>query len=134
MDKEIVPLRPRKPNLAKWLVDLKLWDKDKFAGEVNEAMFNAYGIQVSFDGHVVSMLADQMDTYVKAANSLLEENLIEYANNGARMQNPNQKIRDAALSRIVQLLTLLGLVPNGRPKRSAAPNELDELLEGPKAA
>ena len=59
---------------------------------------------------------------------------IEYANNGARMANPNQKVRDTALARVMQLLTMLGLVPNGRPKKSNAPTDIDELLEGPKYA
>ena len=66
--------------------------------------------------------------------NLLTEDLVEFAQNGARMANPNQKIRDAALAKIMQLLTMLGLVPNGRPKKSSAPTEIDELLEGPKYA
>jgi ribosome assembly protein YihI (activator of Der GTPase) len=77
------------------------------------------------------MLTDQMDTYVKAAKALLTEDLIEFANNGARMANPNQKVRDGALARIMQLMTMLGLVPNGRPKRANTPTDIDELLAGP---
>jgi ribosome assembly protein YihI (activator of Der GTPase) len=77
------------------------------------------------------MLTDQMDTYVKAAKALLTEDLIEFANNGARMANPNQKVRDGALARIMQLMTMLGLVPNGRPKRANIPTDIDELLAGP---
>ena len=95
---------------------------------------DAYGLDVQFDEHIITMLADQMDTYVKAAKNLLTEDLVEFAQNGARMANPNQKIRDAALAKIMQLLTMLGLVPNGRPKKSSAPTEIDELLEGPKYA
>ncbi len=110
------------------------WDKEIFAGEVAQAMINAYGQDVKFDEHLITMLSDQMDTYVKAAKALLAEDLIEFANNGARMANPNQKVRDSSLARVMQLLTMLGLVPSGRPKKSAAPNEIDELLEGPKVA
>jgi phage terminase small subunit len=134
MNENVVQIRLREANLAKWLENPDTWDKEVFAGEVNQAMISAYGMEVSFDEHLITMLADQMDTYVKATKALLNEELIEYANNGARMANPNQKVRDCSLARVMQLLTMLGLVPNGRPKKSAAPNEIDELLEGPKVA
>jgi phage terminase small subunit len=131
MDKKVTMQKMREANLAHWLEDPTTWDKEKFASEVNKAMVDAYGVDVEFDTHLVSMLTDQMDTYVKAAAALNTEELIEYANNGARMANPNQKVRDSALARVMQLLTMLGLVPAGRPKRSNTPTEIDELLAGP---
>ena len=131
MDKKVTMQKMREANLAHWLEDPTTWDKDKFASEVNAAMVEAYGVDVKFDTHLISMLTDQMDTYVKAASALMTEDLIEYANNGARMANPNQKVRDSALARVMQLLTMLGLVPSGRPKRSNIPTEIDELLAGP---
>lgn len=118
--------------IANWLKNLESWDKENFAIQIRKAMVDAYGLDVEIDEHIITMLTDQMDTYVKAANRLLVEDLVEVANNGARMANPNQKIRDAALSKIMQLLTMLGLVPNGRPKKSNAPTDIDELLAGPK--
>jgi P27 family predicted phage terminase small subunit len=134
LNSNVVELRLREANLAHWLKDLSLWDKEKFAGEVRQAMVEAYGVDVEFDQHIITLIADQMDTYVKATNAILTEGLVELANNGARMANPNQKIRDSALARFMQLLTMLGLVPSGRPKRSNTPTEIDELLEGPKFA
>jgi P27 family predicted phage terminase small subunit len=131
MDKKISMNRLREANLAHWLENPTTWDREKFCAEVNNAMVEAYGIDVPFDTHLISMLTDQMDTYVKAASALMTESLIEMANNGARMSNPNQKVRDSALARIMQLLTMLGLVPAGRPKRSNIPTEIDELLAGP---
>ena len=131
MKKNLAMTKLREAKLAHWLEDPTTWDKEKFSSEVNEAMVDAYGLDVEFDTHLITMLADQMDTYVKAASALMTEPLIEMANNGARMSNPNQKVRDAALARIMQLLTMLGLVPAGRPKRSNAPTEIDELLAGP---
>jgi phage terminase small subunit len=134
MDKKIAHLRLVESGLAEWLEKPDSWDKKKFAEQVGKAMIDAYGLEVKFDEHIITMLTDQMDTYVKATKALLTEDLIEYANNGARMPNPNQKVRDTALARVMQLLTMLGLVPNGRPKKSNAPSELEELLEGPKYA
>jgi P27 family predicted phage terminase small subunit len=131
MDKKISMNRLREANLAHWLENPTTWDREKFCAEVNNAMVEAYGMDVPFDTHLISMLTDQMDTYVKAASALMTESLIEMANNGARMSNPNQKVRDSALARIMQLLTMLGLVPAGRPKRSNIPTEIDELLAGP---
>ena len=120
--------------LAHWLKNPETWNKELFAQEVNKAMIDAYGLEVKFDEHLVTILADQMDTYVKATSNIEKEGLIEFANNGARMANPNQKVRDTSLARVMQILTMLGLVPNGRPKKANAPTELDELLEGPKIA
>lgn len=131
MEKKVAIKRLKKANLAHWLEDPTTWDKEKFSAEVTDAMVDAYGLDVEFDTHLITMLTDQMDTYVKAASALMSEQLIEYANNGARMANPNQKVRDSALARIMQLLTMLGLVPSGRPKRSNVPTEIDELLAGP---
>ena len=132
IDNKVAFLRLRESGLATWLEQPEAWDKKIFAQEVNQIMADTYGLEVKFDTHLITMLADQMDTYVKAANKLLVEDLVEVANNGARMANPNQKIRDAALSKIMQLLTMLGLVPNGRPKKSNTPTDIDELLAGPK--
>ena len=134
LNKNVVLMKMRDANLAKWLEKPETWNRDTFAGEVADAMISAYGQEVKFDEHLITMLADQMDTYVEAAAALKREQLIEHANNGARMANPNQKVRDSALARVMQLLTMLGLVPAGRPKRSATPNDIDELLEGPKVA
>jgi phage terminase small subunit len=134
IDNKVAFLRLRESGLATWLEQPDAWDKKIFAQEVNQIMVDTYGLEVKFDTHIITMLADQMDTYVKSTKALLTEDLIEYANNGARMANPNQKVRDTSLARIMQLLTMLGLVPNGRPKRSNTPTEIDELLEGPKFA
>ena len=134
MDNKIAHLRLIESGLADWLEKPDSWDRKKFAEQVSKAMHDAYGLEVKFDEHLISMLADQMETYVKATKALMTEDLIEYANNGARMPNPNQKVRDTALARVMQLLTMLGLVPNGRPKKSNAPSELEELLQGPKYA
>ena len=120
--------------LADWLKNPDSWSKEKFAEQIRKAMIDAYGLDVEIDEHLITMLSDQMDTYVKAAKALLVEDLIEFANNGARMANPNQKVRDAALARIMQLMTMLGLVPSGRPKRASTPTDIDELLAGPKYA
>jgi phage terminase small subunit len=134
MDTKIAHLRLVEAGLAEWLDKPETWDRKKFAEQVNKAMLDAYGLEVKFDEHLISMLTDQMDTYVRATKALMTEDLIEFANNGARMPNPNQKVRDTALARVMQLLTMLGLVPNGRPKKSNAPSELEELLQGPKYA
>lgn len=134
MDKKITHLRLIEAGLADWFEQPETWNRKVFAEQVSKAMVDAYGLEVKFDEHLISMLTDQMETYVKATKALMTEDLIEYANNGARMPNPNQKVRDTALARVMQLLTMLGLVPNGRPKKSNAPTELEELLEGPKYA
>ena len=117
--------------IADWLKNPNSWDKESFAIQIRNAMIDAYGMDAKVDEHMITVLADQMDTYVKSAKALLTEDLIEHANNGARMANPNQKVRDSALARILQLFTALGLIPNGRPKKSSTPTDIDDLLAGP---
>jgi hypothetical protein len=124
----------KKTNLAYWLADFESWDMDRFAGEVREAMIAAYGMDHKFDENLISILANQMNTYVLAAQALSIEPVLEDANNGTRMANPNQKVRDTALSRVIQIMTAMGLLPSGRPKKSAAPTEIDAILAGPKSA
>ncbi len=118
--------------LASWLEQPETWNRKAFAKQIRKAMVDTYGIDVTVDEHIVTMLTDQMDTYIRAAAKLQLEDFVEVAQNGARMANPNQKIRDAALGKIMQLLTMLGLVPSGRPKRASAPTDIDELLDGVK--
>lgn len=130
----IVNARFKESNLAYWLHDFKSWNQERFAGEVIEAMKSAYGIEVKFDENLITILTDQMNTYVLASQALNSEPMIENANNGARMANPNQKIRDTSLARVIQIMTVMGLLPSGRPKRSSIPTEIDELLAGPKFA
>jgi P27 family predicted phage terminase small subunit len=134
VDKVVAFQRLEIGGIANWLKNPETWNKEKFALQIRKAMIDAYGLDVEIDEHLITMLADQMDTYVKAAHKLLTEDLVETANNGARMANPNQKIRDSALAKIMQLLTMLGLVPAGRPKRANTPTDIDELLAGPKYA
>lgn len=131
---KIVESRLGEAGLAHWLKNPESWDREAFGLEVRKAMIDAYGLDVKFDEHLITVLADQMHTYVLSTKNLADEGLIEFANNGARMANPNQKVRDTALARVMQILTMLGLVPSGRPKKSNAPTEIDDLLEGPKYA
>lgn len=132
IDKVVAMERLEEAGLERWLDEPDQWDKKLFAQETRQAMKDAYGVDVKYDKKLVTLLADQFDLYVKATHAIATEGLVEMANNGARMSNPNHKIRDGALARIMQLLTLLGLVPNGRPKKSAAPTDIDDLLEGVK--
>ena len=131
---KVVESRVQGSYLAKWLDNPNLWNKNEFAKEVKKSMYDAYGVEVKFDDNLITVLADQFDTYVRATHAINTEGMIEYANNGARMSNPNQKVRDTALARVMQILTMLGLVPSGRPKRSSAPTEVDDLLGGVKVA
>ena len=131
VNQEVTVSRMREAKLAHWLEDPTTWDREKFADEVSRAMVEAYGLDVEFDTHLITVLTDQMDTYVKATAALATEQLCEFSVNGTRMPNPNQKIRDTSLARVMQLLTMLGLVPNGRPKKSSAPTDIDKLLAGP---
>lgn len=132
INKELAIQQLEDSALERWLDEPDQWDKKKFAQDTRQAMKDAYGADYKYDKKLVSLLSDQFDLYVKATHAVAKEGLVEMANNGARMSNPNHKVRDGALARIMQLMVHLGLVPNGRPKKSAAPTDIDDLLEGVK--
>lgn len=131
---KIAHSRAEAAGYGSWLNDPSSFDRNRFVSETKEAMMDAYGQDAKFDEHLISKLADQMEVYVACIPDIRARGIICYALNGIEMVNPSIKAKDAALGRILQILTTLGLCPNGRPKKAATPTSIDELLAGPKVA
>lgn len=117
--------------LASWFAKPEEFDPEEFAEVVRESMLQVHGPDVVIDEHLIAMLADQMASYMVATAALKVEPLVEKAINGTRMVNPNYRLRDSCLTRILQLITMAGLAPNGRPKKAKESTEIDNLLAGP---
>lgn len=118
--------------MADWFRDPTGFDPDIFAEDIRKSIAQVNGQEAKIDEHLVAMLTDQMSCYVQATMSLKTEPLIEHAVNGTRMINPNYRLRDSCLTRILQLITMAGLAPAGRPKKTEQANAIGNLLEGPK--
>lgn len=117
--------------LASWFKDPDNFDPEEFAEVVRESMYQVNGPDAVIDEHLIAMMADQMQSYMVATSALRTEPLVERAVNGTRMVNPNYRLRDSCLTRLLQLITMAGLAPNGRPKKAKEPTEIDTLLAGP---
>jgi P27 family predicted phage terminase small subunit len=124
--------RAESAGYGSWLNDPSCFDRNRFVQETKDAMIAAYGHDIQYDEHLISKLADQMEVYVACIPDIRERGIICHALNGIEMVNPSIKAKDAALGRILQILTTLGLCPSGRPKKVSTPTAIDELLAGPK--
>ncbi len=133
-DLRVVRSRAVNAGFGSWLNDPSCFDRNVFIRETKDAMIAAFGQDHSYDEHLVSALADQLEIYVQCIPDIRERGIICHALNGIEMVNPSIKAKDAALARFLQILTALGLIPSGRPKKSATPTAIDELLAGPKVA
>lgn len=118
--------------LASWFTDPESFSPENFAEDIRVSIAQIHGKDAVVDEHLVGMLTDQMVCYVQASAALKTEPLVEKAINGSRMINPNYKLRDSCLTRILQLITMSGLAPAGRPKKTEQLNAIENLLEGPK--
>lgn len=113
--------------VGSWLADPDSWNTKGFIGECQAALRSTHGEHHRFDNLLVALLADQMDVYIRASKALREEPLLESSANGYRIQNPYVKITQSSLTKINAVMFSLGLTPNGRPKRTAAPVDADEI-------
>ena len=118
--------------LSTWFTDPESFNPDHFAEDIRISIAQIHGNNAIVDEHLICMLTDQMTCYVQATASLRTEPLVEKAINGTRMINPNYKLRDSALTRILQLITMAGLTPAGRAKKHEKDSSIGSLLEGPK--
>lgn len=118
--------------MSTWFEDPENFNPDHFAEDIRNSIIQVHGKDAIVDEHLVCMLTDQMTCYVQATASLRTEPLVEKAINGTRMINPNYKLRDSALTRILQLITMAGLTPAGRAKKHEKESSIGSLLEGPK--
>lgn len=118
--------------LSNWFKDPEGFKPEDFAEDIRISIAQINGKDAVVDEHLIAMMTDQMTCYVQATAALRTEPLVEKAINGTRMINPNYKLRDSCLTRILQLITMAGLTPAGRAKKHEKIDSISNLLEGPK--
>ena len=119
---------------AEWLHDFDRWNRDDFIREVGEFIFSSHGSVCQFDRHLVSMLADQVQSYALCCRILQTDNLVVTQNGGVTSgAHPAIGIRERAAIRITALMTELQITPRTRNQVVKQSNEtwLKEFLAGP---
>lgn len=127
-------IRKRIPK-AEWLDNPDAWDKQTFIDETSAFLFDVYGIGNDQDKHMLSILADHIETYVHCTRSIKKNTLIINFNNGSTPgPNPLISIRNKTTTLIIQLMNELGLTPRSRLASNKVEDDspIARLMRGPK--
>ncbi|CAB4133794.1 Putative phage terminase, small subunit, P27 family [uncultured Caudovirales phage] len=126
-------LRRRTP-AAYWLDNPKLWDKRKFIKETSDFLYDMYGIGSEQEQHLISMLALQIETFIKCQEIIDKSQIIIKFNNGSNYgSNPAIIQRDRAYKLIIAGMNELGLTPSGRLVKRSEPTSktsIGKLMQG----
>lgn len=117
---------------ADWFDNPSKWNAKKFIKDTTEFLYDTYGFDHKYDSHLVAVLADQMDIYIKAKIGLEEEGIIGIFNAGqTRGCSPYFTVMKDALQKIITLMNDIGLTPkarSNRPKNNKS--EHSDLMSG----
>lgn len=118
-----------------WLEHPERWDRAVFMAHATSYLRQKNGSIDTADGHLLSMLASQIDIYVESILKLRSEGLVVAFNGGITVgPNPYMAIADRALYRSVQVMKELELSPKARDgyqsSRQISPT-VRSLLDGP---
>jgi len=118
-----------------WLEHPERWDRAVFIAHAASYLRQKNGGIDTADGHLLSMLASQIDIYVESILKLRTEGLVMAFNGGVTVgPNPYMAIADRALYRSVQVMKELELSPKAREGYQSTPQLSDavrSLLDGP---
>lgn len=123
---KILPL-----GLAKWAEQPEKFSRAEFAIEVTASILEMQGAGFIYDLNLVTILADQMETYVKMSKAIQTEDATIMNSNGSTGINPKYKIRDMVLTKILSISRELSLSPSSRSVKKPETNDVDDLLAGP---
>jgi phage terminase small subunit len=129
-----LPVRVVDPT-SDWLEHPEKWDRAVFMAHATSYLRQKNGGIDTADGHLLSMLASQIDIYVKSILKLRSEGLVMAFNGGVTLgPNPYMAIADRALYRSVQVMKELELSPKARGGYQSTPQispAVRSLLDGP---
>jgi P27 family predicted phage terminase small subunit len=121
---------------AEWMLDPSTWDKKKFVEETAEYLFEVYGIGSDQDRHLLAMLANNIDKYIKCEKGIDKNGIITRFNNGQTLgPNPFISVSNKTQSLIIQQMNELGLTPRSRLSSGKVEQNspLAQFLKGPLA-
>lgn len=121
--------------VSDWLEYPERWDRQAFVSSASSYMHRKNGRVDIADGHLLGMLASQIEIYVQSVLKLRAEGLVVAFNGGMTLgPNPYIAIADKALHRILQVMKELELSPKSRDgyqSNQRGSPELRSLLDGP---
>lgn len=110
--------------------DLNCWNKEMFIQEVSQYL-NKVG-NTSQDEISILMLAENIETFITCTQDIQKNGLVVVHSNGVAGKNHHFEIRDKSLSKIITLMSELGLTPRRRkPLPSSKDKDWDAFLKGP---
>ena len=120
---------------AEWLDNPQAWNKRQFILETADFLYVTYGIGNDQDKHTITMLADQIDLYIKCNKGISEQGIIAEYNDGKTVgPSPYVTIREKTLAKIILLMNELGLTPRSRLNSGKVQEntQVAKFLRGPK--
>jgi phage terminase small subunit len=120
---------------AEWLENPSAWNRKTFIAETSHYLHEVYGIGSEQEKHTLSMLADQIETYVTCVAGIAETGLVVEFNDGKTTgASPYVGIKNKAATLIIQLMNELGLTPRGRLSINKPDNNssINKFLRGAK--
>ena len=110
--------------------NLDSWNKGKFVKEVSDYLSQVGN--TNQDEISIFMLAENIDTFIACTRDIAKNGLIVTHSNGVMGKNHHFEIRDKSLSKIITLMSELGLTPRRRkPLPNPKDKDWDAFLKGP---
>lgn len=122
--------------VAEWMDCPDAWDKKIFVKEISDYLRDGHGVIDNQNKHVLALLADHMDMYIKCNKALASEELIVSFNDGKTIgPNPNITIRNTTIRTIIELMKELGLTPKNKLSndKKEPTTKVNKFLQGPLA-
>lgn len=127
----VKPIKVLPLGLALWAEQPEKFSRKEFVVEVISSLRELNGEGTIYDLNTVTILADQMETYVQMTTQIRTEDAVIMNSNGSTGINPKFKIRDMALMRVMAINKELNLFPSGKSQKKSETNDVDDLLAGP---
>jgi hypothetical protein len=113
--------------IINYIKNPETWDSLVFETQIRNEVENSTGALTASDELLVGVLIITMETLIEAQKGIDGAGHLHYYNAGPAA-SPWYKIRTESLDKAVKILAELGLVARGRPKKTSAPTEIDELF------
>ena len=126
--------RPVAP-MPDWIANPQSWNQQEFIAATSAYLYQKNGNVDIADGHLLGILASQIEIYVECVMKLRADGLVTTFNGGMTSgPSPHIAIADKVLHRCVQIMKELELSPKSRDGYKSnyqCSPELQSLLDGP---
>ncbi len=123
--------------IASWLHDPDNFNKEQFYKETIEFLFVTYSNAGDIDKHLVGMLSDTLETYIKCKKVLDQQGYVIEFNDGKTLgTNPLYRTMENAVSSYISItnelqISLKARLKNGVKESMEVDEALKKLMRGP---